>query len=329
MFKKARIKLTAWYLAIIMLVSLAFSGVIYFGINRELVRIEGLQNLRNQRSQLLAPLWNEFRAERLQRGLPVPEYPPLLETENVKEIRLRIMTILGLINLSILVIAGAGGYFLAGRTLEPISEMVEKQKEFVSDASHELRTPLTSLKTEMEVALRSKKFSAMEARRLIASNLEDVNKMQKLSNYLLELDRYESGREIPMTKVDLREIVIKTIGKKRVETNLKKSIVNGNEDAITELVTILLDNAIKYGKGKRIEVRTEANGIIEVEDHGVGIAKRDLPHIFDRFYRSDKSRGTDGYGLGLSIAKSIVELHSGTIEVDSKAGKETTFKVTL
>lgn len=331
MFKTARIKLTAWYLVIIMAISLSFSGVIYFGVNGELTRIEHLQSVRVQRNQMLAPLWDELRTERLQRGLPVPEYPDVLETENIQEVRLRIIAILGFINLSILLLSGAGGYFLAGRTLEPIAEMVDKQKEFVSDASHELRTPLTSLRTEIEVALRDKGPSLAGLRKLLQSNLEDVTRMQKLSNYLLELNRYETGAHLEFSDVDLSRVVEKAASnlKFKFDLDLKKSVVKGNEDSLVELATILLDNAVKYGKSRAIEVKVRPGGVFEVKDRGVGIPKEDLPHIFDRFYRSDKSRGTDGYGLGLSIAKSIVDLHGGKIEVESKVGKGTTFRVTI
>lgn len=322
MFKEARFKLTAWYLSIIMVISLSFSVAIYIGVNRELVRFETAQNLRQHRVDVISEYLRT-------NGIPIPpEQPPQLDSETIEAARIRIITILGIINFAILGVAGAGGYFLAGQTLEPIEKNLEEQKEFISNASHELRTPLTSLKTEIEVALRDKKMSPADAKKLLLSNLEDVNKMQKLSNYLLELNRYESGRELSMVKVDLRKVVIKAVGRKDVKTNLRKSIVMGNEDSLVELTGILLDNAIKYGKGKPVEVRTKTEGIIEVTDHGVGISRSDLPHIFDRFYRSDKSRGTNGYGLGLSIAKSIVDAHHGTISVSS-SGKGSTFKVTL
>ncbi len=315
MFKDARIKLTAWYLAIIMVISLSFSGVIYFGVNRELTRIENFQRTRIQG---------------IIRGFPVPiEVSSIPDSDAINEARLRIILILGFIDLSILILSGFGGYFLAGQTLDPIAKMVDEQKDFVSNASHELRTPLTSLKTEIEVGLRDKRLSANAARNLLESNLEDVNKMQKLSNYLLALNRYESGREILMSKVDLKTVALKAIGKKNVKTDLKKSSVTGNEDSLVELVSLLLDNAFKYGKNKGVEVRTKSGGVIEVIDHGVGISKADLPHIFDRFYRSDKSRGTDGYGLGLSIAKSIVDFHKGKISVESTVNKGTAFRVIL
>lgn len=323
MFREARIKLTAWYLGIIMLISLSFSVVIYAGINRELIRIDTMQRQREQRTTAI----NVFLRTN---GLPVPSEPPTIESETVEAIRLRIIATLGVINASILILAGAGGYFLAGLTLDPIRKNMEEQKEFVGNASHELRTPLTSLTSEIEVALRDKTLSKEAARNLLKSNLEDVKRMSKLSNYLLALNRFENkSDEIPMKKVDLAEVVKKATEKMNVTTNLKKTIVNGNEDSLIELVTILTDNAIKYGKGKKVIVRTKSGGILEVEDNGVGIAKVDLPHIFERFYRSDKSRETDGYGLGLAIAKSIIDTHNGTIKVESKLGKGTKFTAWL
>jgi signal transduction histidine kinase len=132
--------------------------------------------------------------------------------------------------------------------------------------------------------------------------------------------------------VDLKGVVLKAVKNFKFKFNLtlQKSVVIGNEDSLIDLTTILLDNAIKYGNGKKIEVRTKKTGILEVTDHGLGIAEEDIPHIFDRFYRADASRNKDkneSYGLGLSIAKSIIELHKGSIEVKSRVGKGTTFSV--
>lgn len=303
MFKEARIKLTGWYLVIIMAISIFFSVIIYRGAVMELDRIQRAQMLRRP-----------------------PPASFVIDLEVLEESKRRIIFSLILVNAAILGISALAGYFLAGKTLDPIAKMVDEQKKFVGNASHELRTPLTSLKTEIEVALRDPKT---KNKNILKSNLEEINRMQKLTNYLLELNRYEEGRGIPMTKVDLRKIVLNMIGKKKVKTDLRKSIIVGNEDALIELVTILLDNAFKYSP-KRSEVSIKVkDGTIEVIDKGIGISKENLPHIFDRFYRSDKSRGTDGYGLGLSIAKSIVDLHKGRIEVESKLGKGSIFRVHL
>ena len=221
--------------------------------------------------------------------------------------------------------------------------MVKEQKEFVSNASHELRTPLTSLKTEIEVALRDRTMNLTDVKKLLTSNLEDVNSMQRLSNYLLELNRYEnSDLELEIKKINLAEVAGRVIGqigpiarKKgiKITSKLKKTVVYGTEDSLTELSKILIENAVKYsGKNKSVEVKTKNGGILEVKDFGIGIPEADIPHIFDRFYRGESSRSkekVDGYGLGLSIAKSIVDKLGGKIKVDSKLGQGTTFSVQI
>ncbi len=334
MFKEARIKLTAWYSVIIMIVSLSFSGIIYVGINMELVRIDNVQKEREARL-------DDLRKFLIQNSLPFPQETQSFEIETVEHARLRVVYALGLINVSILVISGIGGYFLAGLTLDPISKMVKEQKEFVSNASHELRTPLTSLKTEIEVALRDKKLSLMRAKNILKSNLDDINSMQKLSNYLLKLHRFENSEvDMKMEKIDLGKVTLKVIKSKgsyakqnkiKIVKNITKVYVNGNEEYITELASILIENAIKYsGKAKKIEVSTKKGGFLVVRDFGIGIAKNDLPHVFDRFYRADSSRSkenAEGFGLGLSIAKSITEKLGAKIRVQSKMENGSTFSV--
>jgi signal transduction histidine kinase len=323
MFKLARIKLTAWYLVIIMTISLFFSAVIYQGATLELQRIE--------------------RAQRFRR--PPPE-TFAIDPEIMEETRQRVILALSILNVAILGISGIAGYFLAGKTLKPIAEMVEKQNHFISDASHELRTPLTSMKTEIEVGLRNGKIDLKSAKELLTSNLEEVNKMQKLANYLLELNMFQSGNgNLALTQIDLKKVTERAIAKIsnlaktkniKITKKLQSATVKGNEDSLIELAVILLDNAVKYSpERKEIIVKTQKVGgkaLMEFTDFGQGIAKEDLPHIFERFYRAETSRSkikTDGYGLGLSIAKSIVELHQGEIKVKSRLGKGSTFTVRI
>ena len=160
---------------------------------------------------------------------------------------------------------------------------------------------------------------------------------------MLELNRYEnSDLELEIKKVNLAEVAGRVIGqigpiarKKgiKITSKLKKTVVYGTEDSLTELSKILIENAVKYsGKNKSVEVKTKNGGILEVKDFGIGIPEADIPHIFDRFYRGESSRSkekVDGYGLGLSIAKSIVDKLGGKIKVDSKLGQGTTFSVQI
>src|SRR3972149_8553395 len=305
MFKEARIKLTLYYLVIMMIINVFFSLIIYRGATSELRRIESIQHLRR----------------------PAP-FKVVIEPEIVEETKRRIAFALVYLNIFILGIAGAGSYLLAGKTLEPIKKNMDDQKDFVSNASHELRTPLTSLKTEIEVALRDKRLSLADAKNIIKSNLEEVNKMQSLSNYLLNLNKYQGGNgNIIFTNVDLKKVALVAIGKNNIKTDLKKSFVNGNEKSLVELVKILIDNALKYsGEDSEIEVKV-SDGTLAVKDNGAGISKEDLPHIFDRFFRGDKSRSKDGYGLGLSIAKTIADVHGAKLAVESRLKKGSTFKL--
>lgn len=302
-FTNVRTKLTLYYLTIIMVISLFFSLIIYSGATRELNRIESLQRIRR----------------------PNPQF--LIDPDLISETKVRILFSLLSLNTLILVVSGISGYFLAGKTLDPIKEMLDEQKEFVSNASHELRTPLASLKSQIEVALRDKKMTLKDAKELLTSNLEDVNNMTRLSNYLLKLNNFQDGKaRLELKDLDLSELVVKAAGKKKVKLNLVKTIINGNEDSLTELVNILIDNAIKYGNNKEVDISLNKK-ILKITDKGIGIPKTDLPHIFDRFFRGDKARHHDGYGLGLSIAKQIADSNNAKIKVDSKLGVGTTFKV--
>lgn len=348
MFEKARLKLTAWYLLIIMIVSLLFSGVIYYGVNQEFTRIERIEKQRQQEEKEgMLPTLQQFQQQLQQRGSsPLrivirPRYDPQM----IQSSRMRIITILGLVNLAILLLSGLAGYFLAGRTLRPIQAMVDEQNRFITDASHELRTPLTALRSEIEVALRNKTLTLAQAKKILESNLEEAVSLQSLSDNLLELS--QNGRPTnrnvfsSVSLTDCVEGAVKKLGKLaekrqiRIRKNLQAVLLQGIPDRICELVIILLDNAIKYSPPKSTITittkKTDGKAILTVSDQGIGIEKKDLPHIFDRFYRANKSRSKDtpGYGLGLSIAKKIVHMHNGTINVESSLGKETTFIVQL
>ena len=199
------------------------------------------------------------------------------------------------------------------------------------------------MRTEIEVALRDKKLNAKDSRDLLTSNLEEVDKMKQLTNYLLALNRYENtNKNLPFARSSIKEILersIKMVSPKLTGkdlsfvTELDEFTVYGNASALEELFVILLDNAIKYSEKGTIIVRsylTKNQKHVEIIDHGIGIKHTDIPYIFNRFYRADTSRSkhhVDGYGLGLSIAKSIVDLHKAHISLKSEMGKGSTFSV--
>ncbi len=340
MFHSARIKLTAWYLAIIMLISISFSVVIYRVLTSEVDRLATIQRTRIER--------------RLREGgvLPAPTIqnapPPFLlsDPDLLEETKRRVLLILLVVDCGITVFAGGLGYFLAGRTLEPIQDMLDEQNRFISDASHELRTPLTSLKSAFEVYLRDKHPKPTDAHTLVKESVDEVNKLQVLSESLLELAQYQKPvGGMLMEKLMLNQIVDKAVHrvepmaqqkKITIKKDIRNIILNGNIHGLSDLLVILLDNAIKYSNDKTNiyikAVKTDGHVELSVKDQGIGIASTDLPHIFDRFYRADSARRkttTGGYGLGLSIAKKIVNTHNGTIHVESSIGKGSTFIVRL
>jgi len=330
MFKSARIKLTLWYLAIIMMVSLSFSAFIYRSISLE---FERRLNTIEARLQL-----GRF-------GFQPPPGQVELFIQDLEDAKERVLLILTYTNMTILVFSAVAGYVLAGKTLHPIELAMEGQKRFVADASHELKTPLTSIKSEIEVALRDKNLKLKDAKEMLKSNLEEVDKIKDFSDYLLTLSRLESGASLSMEEVDLKEAALQAIRRNsklakekniKVNADLAEVVVKGNPQSLVELISILLNNAIKYsGKEKEIMLslrKKRSNAIFEVKDEGIGISDADLPYIFDRFYRADSSRNkneVDGYGLGLSIAKSIIDAHKGEIKVKSERGKGSAFSVYL
>jgi signal transduction histidine kinase len=335
MFKSARIKLTAWYLAIIMVITISFSAFLYLGVEKATERALETQRIRMER---------QFDEMDLFRSGPrqLPEF----NAETLIEIRQRTLLFLEIINLAVFGISASLGYFLAGRTLKPIEEMIQKQKRFTSDAAHEIKTPLTIMKTNLEVTLRDKNLSIETARESLESAIEEIDNLNFFTAKLLKQSRYQNiNPKDKFVKVELSRLIsgiaekLKGLAEKRNENiicDLEPVIIKGDKTSLEELFVNLIENAIKYnhdGENVEIEMRENEKEVeIKIEDHGMGIDETELNSIFDPFYRTDKSRNKlakDGFGLGLSIAKEIVELHNGKISVESKVGKGSVFKVTL
>lgn len=327
MFTQAKIKLTLWYLLTVIFITGLFSLAIYRSLTAELTRGIRLNHL-------------------VPRAFPVDDNQLIFENQLLEDIKHRIAFQILLVDLGIITLSGLASYFMAYKTFVPIEDNLEEQKRFVADASHELKTPLTAIKTETEVALRDKNLTANDYKKLLESNLEEVNKMQSFTQYLLELSRYQnSNLKLPTTKITLLKIVEDAVNKvmspakkKKVTiiTKVADAEITANQTSLTELVSILVDNAIKYNKnGGKVKVRMKLTGkdlFLEVSDTGLGIRNSDLPFIFNRFYRSDLSRNKDvidGYGLGLSIAKSIVDNYHGLISVKSILEEGTTFTIRI
>lgn len=330
----ARIKLTAWYLLIIMTISGSFSFVIYRLLNLEVDRFVSLQRARIERQ-----MQNRLFIT------PTPESLVIFEPELILEVKSRLAFSLVGINGIILIVSGVLGYFLAGRTLKPIEIAQEQQRLFVADASHELRTPLTALKTEIEVVLREKKLTLVEARQTLVSSLEEIDKLKLLTNNLLTLSRGQHSRKLQYTTFSIDDLFadvekdFEAVLKIKNQILVKQSTaqkITSDYSILKDLLSILVDNASKYSDiNKKITlVSKQRHGKVQilVVDEGIGIAADDIPHIFDRFYRSDSSRNKNsasGFGLGLSIAQNLSSLLQGSISVKSQINKGSSFMITF
>lgn len=225
--------------------------------------------------------------------------------------------------------------------LERLDHAFASQKRLSEDLSHDLKTPLTIMKGEFEVSLKKLRRQE-EYEAVLRSSLEEVNKIIRLADNMLMLASFEAQNIIPDRKaLDLNLLVqsalnsIKKLAdEKRIEISLSHDegiTLKGDERQLKQLFLNLLDNAIKYtpeGGKVTISVRQEKEGVrIKIQDTGRGIAADQIDRIFDRFYRADKSRAGQGFGLGLSIVKSVVDAHGGKIGVESSPGLGTAFIV--
>lgn len=307
MFKSAVFKLTVLYLGIISIICLFFSFNLYDISTRELERgLRGQQRRLIQKRSPESPFKNEIESE----------------IDDVYEIgKEKIIGRLILANVIILSIGGFGSYLLAKKTLRPIELVHESQKRFTADASHELRTPLASMKTEIEVALKDKNFNKKQAKEILKSNLEELDELSDLADSLLKLAR--DNESIDLNPVSLKSVILSAERKYEDGIEFRNNIgdfyVLGHEKHLKNLFTILFDNSSKY-KSNNIVVEiatkhTKKHVIISVTDNGPGITKKDLPHIFERFYKGDTSRKSSNksHGLGLSIARQIAILNHGEI----------------
>ena len=300
---KAYLKLTFMYASILCFVSVIFSTIIYSNT----VNSFNIRPIKSVQSEAIIKRDNEIKKEMLFHLIVLDS----------------IIIILGTI----------GSYFLSKKTLKPIEENLNLQMEFISNASHELKTPITVITMENEVLLREKNHSKEELLHQIKSNLEEVTSLSKLVNILLELAR---NNKITLEKIKVIDVVnnacdkLKILSKKKnitILNNIDNLKILANKDILEEVIVIILDNAIKYSdKNTTIKIYSK-NSKIFIEDEGIGIKEKDLKYIFDRFYRADKSHSTEGYGLGLSLAKHLTEKMKLRISAYNNKEKGSTFVI--
>jgi two-component system sensor histidine kinase CiaH len=245
------------------------------------------------------------------------------------------------------ILALGAGFWLAGRALRPIQTAMDRQRAFVADASHELRTPLSLIRANAELLQRGRDAPVSANISSVDDIIGETDRLSGLVGQMLTLARSDAGDSaFQMAPLDLHALTEDTAREMRLLAEPKRIAlevqpgtavyVSGDETRLRELITILLDNAIKYSDegGGAVTLEIGRNGMhafLKVRDAGRGIAEDALPRIFDRFYRADKARSRDmgGTGLGLAIAKWIVEAHKGTIAIDSAPNRGTLVTVEL
>ena len=226
------------------------------------------------------------------------------------------------------------------RMLDRIDATFTAQKRFVADASHELRTPLTTIRGNLDLLRRSGAVAEPEMRDALDDVTSEAARMARLVQGLLALARADAGQGLARSPVRLDDVVravqretqaLSTAVAVRLE-RIDHVRVMGDADALKQLLLILVENGVKYTAtgAVTLSLRNEAGRAhLQVRDTGSGIAEDDLPHIFERFYRSPTSRASGGTGLGLAIAKWIADAHNATIDVQTRIGEGTTFSVAM
>jgi signal transduction histidine kinase len=344
------LRLALSYLAIIMVLSVGFS-VIFYGTSTSNLHVRmqdpkgGGMSINDGSANASFP--PDFKMG-VDGGFATPDTAiPMLNyklQQRFSEIRTGLMQQLVLLNIGALVLGGGLSFYLARRTLRPIEAAMESQSRFASDASHELRTPLTIMQTEIEVVLNKKDLSIERAIAALRSNYQEVTRLKQLSEGLLTLSQTPLAGTI-LSTVALDEIaneavndVLKLAHSKHIDVNntLPKLTASGEAQSLIRVLVILLDNAIKFSPPKstiHIDGKADSGQVfLNVRDEGPGIRATDLPHIFERFYRADPSRSrqnAEGYGLGLAIAKNIIEQHGGELSAASTLGQGATFTIKL
>ncbi len=250
-----------------------------------------------------------------------------------------------LVDGAVFIVSAGLSYLLAGYTLKPIRKALEAQAEFSADASHELRTPLTVMRTGIEVLLRSGEPLSQKTEKVLRSNLEEIQSMSLMSEQLLALSRGEESTAGVFQILDLGDLIKTTVDKFeplasekqiRLSRDMIESVrIYGDAASLERMLKNILSNAVAYTPrhgsitvSLTIDAKTAT---ITVADTGLGIAEKDLPHLFERFYKADNARtgGASGSGLGLSIVKQIVDHHKGTVEIVSVLGNGATVVVRL
>jgi len=249
-------------------------------------------------------------------------------------------------NASIALISASGDVLVVLRDLTREQRIERMRSDFVANASHEMRTPLAAIIGTIETLQGAAKNDAKARERFFDSMLTQARRMKRLIDDLLTLSRIELNEHVrPNAQVDLLDIarqaksnLVALVAETKVEVNMHgsgKTVVAGDADELLQVTQNLIENAIKYGAGGgMVDITCKAAagfGVLEVKDYGRGIAEDHIPRLTERFYRvsTQESRARGGTGLGLAIVKHIISRHRGKLDIASKLGEGSTFRVSI
>lgn len=345
-FFRARLKLTFYYVLFMVIIIGLFSTYLITEVDRSMQAILRRQIGRTEVFRKEFPTDSKFE-------ISFDRINQMHEREYAEASK-AIKTLIISVDTFLLLLVIALSWVLAGRTLRPVRKALEEQKRFVADVSHDLRTPLAIMKTETEVALTGTlngDCEKEEYRNTLKSNLEEIDKMSSLVSDLLLLARsdnsfsdYNQFENKNNEVINVKDLVQALCDKNRKLSELKSQRftfeadnqktykVLGHYNSIERALQNIIQNAISYTQESgHISVSIQQTGYkikILVKDTGVGIAKADLPKVFDRFYKASHAR-SQGTGLGLPIAKQIIEQYGGSVSLTSEVSKGTEVAVVL
>jgi two-component system sensor histidine kinase MprB len=207
-----------------------------------------------------------------------------------------------------------------------LSESLAQQRQLVADASHELRTPLATVRTNVEVLARADELPPADRSTLIRETVAQIGELTRLVGNLVELARGD-GQEEPFTVVRLDDLTFQAVDVARrnhpsiaFRVDGVPTLIRGAPGRVSRAVSNLIDNAAKWSPpSSEVEIAVR-EGTVTVRDHGPGVDPADLPHVFDRFYRSPRARTMAGSGLGLAIVKQVADSHGGTVTAATATG---------
>lgn len=322
MFKSALAKLTLWYVAFAITLSLLFSVVIY-----HFAAIELREGLNSQ--------FRELRLNDTDASVNISHYEYVERTNDL-------FSILVYFNLLVLVLSFIASYLLARRTLKPIEDVHRSQTKFIAQASHELRTPIAAMMADTESILDINEKDPKVLKKTLRANMADLKRLNDLANHLLEIASIRSTKPSAAIQFKLDESIRKIVKEAKrtmpssvsIKSQLIPTEINGDPISIELAISTVLDNAVKYG-GEEAKIQIKLSqarnkALVVIEDNGPGIPPEELPNIYKPFHRSEKVSGAvPGHGIGLTLAKEIIDSHNGSIEVRSNYGEGTTVYISL